>query len=164
MPFETVAIFCMIVTRVLRCLLFGHRDSSRQDAGLRREVPMSVENHFLRRTPVASGVHEYVAHYHSERNHEGKSKRLAVPADRENTRGAACAMSRTARRAAALLPSGRRLNWRGRSADDREAAIRRLSCGCHAKLTVGKFASGPWIRRLSMDNREDVQEPEHIFG
>jgi hypothetical protein len=36
----------------------------------------------------------------------------------ENRRGEACAMSRTARRAPALLPSGRRLNWRVRSADD----------------------------------------------
>jgi hypothetical protein len=51
-------------------------------------------------------------------------------------------MSRTARRAPALLPSGRRLNWRVRSADDHEAVIRRLSGGCHITLTVGKFTSG----------------------
>jgi hypothetical protein len=36
-------------------------------------------------------------------------------------------MSGTARRAPALLPSGRRLNWWVRSANDHEAAIRRLS-------------------------------------
>jgi hypothetical protein len=47
------------------------------------------------------------------------------------------------------------LEWRVRSANDCETAIWRLSCGCHVKLTLG-----PWIRRLSMDDRGAVQEPE----
>jgi hypothetical protein len=50
-------------------------------------------------------------------------------------------MSRAARRAPALLPSRGRLNWRVRSSDNREAAVQRLSWGCHIKLTVGKFTS-----------------------
>jgi hypothetical protein len=59
-------------------------------------------------------------------------------------------MSRTARRAPALLPSGRRLNWRVRSADDHEAVIRRqgecFSCGAQnhrplvSRLIVGVLA------------------------
>jgi hypothetical protein len=87
-------------------------------------------------------VHEYVAHYHSERNYEGKSNVLLFPRITE-TRGEGPVRCRE--RLSGQLRyyhQGARLNWRVRSADDREAAIRRLSCGCHVKLTVGKFASG----------------------
>ena len=55
-------------------------------------------------------LHEYVAHYHIERNHQGEVKRAAVPADHGDTWGEACAVSRAAWRAPALLPPRRRLN------------------------------------------------------
>lgn len=68
-------------------------------------------------------------------------------------------MSRTARRAPALLPSGRRLNWPVRSADDHEAAIRWLSGGCHITLTVGKFTSGT-VGHAAIDGHSRARSKE----
>jgi putative transposase len=62
--------------------------------------------------------HEYVAHYHSERNHQGKSDVLLFPRIQE-TRGEGPVRCRE--RLGGLLryyQSGRRLNWRVGSADD----------------------------------------------
>jgi hypothetical protein len=75
-----------------------------------------------------------------ERNHQGKSNVLPCCSrgSRKHAGRGLCDVV-SGRPAPALLPSGRRLNWRVRSADDREVAIRWLSGGCHVKLTVGKI-------------------------
>ena len=85
---------------------------------------------FLRRTHFTSGGARVCYAPPQRTEPSTKVERLAGPPDHGTRRGGAYAMSRAARRAPALLPSGRRLNWRGRSADDHEAAIRRLSYGC----------------------------------
>jgi putative transposase len=54
---------------------------------------------------------EHIAHYHAERNHQGKANVLLFPRDTQ-TRRRACAMSRKAGRAVALLSSRSRVTWR----------------------------------------------------
>jgi hypothetical protein len=70
--------------------------------------------HSPRRTLVAPSVHEYVADYHSERNHQGKSNVLLFPPITE-TRGERAVRCRE--RLGGLLryyPPGRRVNSRVR--------------------------------------------------
>jgi putative transposase len=69
-------------------------------------------------------MREYVAHYHAERNHQGKSNVLLFPQAAQTRRdGPIECRERLVRRAPALLPSGSCLNWRVSSAERRKLRV-----------------------------------------
>ena len=86
---------------------------------------MPVEDHSLRQRSLRRAMKEYVEHYHTERNHQGKGNVLLFQRVTEARREKSAAVSRAARWALALLPSTSCVN---RSA---------------ARINLDKLASGP---------------------
>jgi putative transposase len=48
---------------------------------------MPVEAHLVRGETAAPSLQQYVAHYHEERNHQGKQNRLLFPLPNRGTSG-----------------------------------------------------------------------------
>jgi len=87
-----------------------------------------------------------IAHYRSERNHQGKSNVLPFPLVRKHAgRGVCDVANGSAGSCAITIKTPRELAG--------QAIIKPPFGGCHVRLKSANSRAAPWVRRLSINNR-----------